>query len=277
MAAPQPPDNRPRNLIDAIACFRRGELENCKKLLALTRLQTPRGVHPEVILYEGLCERRLGNRQRAVEILQEAARVAPTEPQVLLAYGLALIETGRTEWGLDMLRSAVHASGEAPTFRHEFYLQNGIALYREKYLEAAITSLRKAQRFAQEASTYRLLGYILLEQEKHEEALAVANEGLSHHMYDPELHHIAGLALAMGRDLVAAAQSLIRAVEINPHNGEPLHSLGLCFESMGDGARALRAYQQCLTLPCRPSVHQDARDRVARLTGHADITGLGAG
>lgn len=257
----------PQTLADAIERYDHGDYEACRSLLAETRRRTDPDVPPEVFLFEGLCDRRTGNLAQAIEQMRRASSLAPDNPHVLLELGLAIVESGKSQEGLDVLRQAVHASGEAPAYRHEFYLQNAIALYGEGFLEPAVTSLRKALRFDKDADTYVLLGHLLVEMEQQDEAIDVIREGIEHFPNDAELHHIVGLALAHKRAPFEAAQAFTRAVELDPRNGDPLHSLGLCFESLGDASRALEAYDRCLRLECSDAVRSDARARVERLRG----------
>jgi tetratricopeptide (TPR) repeat protein len=255
----------PPVLAEAIARYDDGDYDGCRALLDEARRRSGTAISAQVLLFEGLCERRASNLERALELLREALERAPDQPVVLFELGLALIQAGNAQEGLDMLREAVRASGEHPPYRHEFYLQNAIALYNEGATEHAVTSLRKALRFDRERDTYRLLGHLLLELERQDEAIDMIREGIEHFPDDAELHHIVGLALTIKRDPYPAAQAFTRAVELDPSNGDPLHSLGLCFESLGDVRRAIEAYERCLRLDCGDEVREDARKRMERL------------
>lgn len=264
-AAPRDRPPPPAELADAIACFDAGDLDGCTAILVRVRNATAPDVPADALLFEGLCARRAGDLTAALEALEEAARVAPDAHHILHELGLARIAAGQVQAGLDTLREAIRVSGDAPLLRHEFYLQNGVALYGEGYLEPAIASLRKALRFEKDADTYALLGHMLLEAGRLDDAVDTVREAIGHFARDAALHHIAGLALAVRREPFEAAQAFLRAVEIDPSRGDPFHSLGVCFESMGDGVRAIEAYESCLRLDCPDSLRADARDRISRL------------
>lgn len=260
--APLPPE-----LSEALALYDAGDIDACRKhVQGLHEVSHP-SIPPEAYLLEGLCLRKLGNLEGAIEQMQQTVELAPQNAYAWMELGLATIEYGETERGLDLLREAVRVSGDAPRYRHEFYVQNGIALYGAGYAEHAATSLRKALKFEQEAETYRILAHLLLELNQHKEAFDVITEGIEHFGDDAELQHIAGLALALKHQPFEAAQAFARAIELDPHNADPLHSLGLCFEALHDVARAIEAYKRCLTLQCSAAVRADAEARVARLSG----------
>lgn len=262
---PDPPPSPPNALALAIERFDAGDLEGCRSLLHEVRTETDPDVPADVSLFEGLCARRQGDLVSALVHLRAAVERAPEAAHIQRELGQALIESGQTQQGLDALREAVHLSDDDPKMRHEFYLQNGIALYGGGYTDAAVTSLRKALRFDKDPLTYTVLGHLLIELKRYDEALDAIREGVESFAFDGELHHIAGLALAMKQQPFEAAQALMRAIELEPLRGDPLHSLGLCFESLGDARRAIEAFERCLRLSCAEAVRTDARQRIGGL------------
>lgn len=265
---PAPP---PHALAVAIERFDAGDVEGCRSLLAEVRAQTEPDVPVDLPLFEGLCARRQGDFDTAIAHLRDAALRAPEAPHLQRELGQALIEAGQVQEGLDALREAVRLSDDDPKLRHEFYLQNGIALYGGGYVDAAVTSLRKALRFDKDPVTYAVLGHLLVELKRDSDALDAIREGIEHFAHDSELHHIAGLALAVKQQPFEAAKAFTRAIELDPRRGDPLHSLGLCFESLGDATRAIEAYERCLRLECGDAVRADARQRVDRLRAQLEV------
>lgn len=254
----------PDYLADAVEAFDRGDFQTCVELIA--RVKTTSDAPPgDAWYFEALCLRQRGDLQTALISLDEALATSPSEPDYLLEKGLTLIEKGDTQKGLDVLRDAVHASGHAPEFRHELYLQNAMALYAEGYADAAVLSLQKALKFVQDADTYRVLVQLLVELERSQEALDTISQGLKRFPRDPRLHHLAGLALSLARRPYEAAQAFVRAYELDPSDPDPVHSLALIFESAGDFGRALETLERCLTMKLTPAMSDDVNRRISRI------------
>ncbi|MBM3464685.1 MAG: tetratricopeptide repeat protein, partial [Armatimonadetes bacterium] len=212
-----------------------------------------------------LCYRRKGDLGRALATMARAVEMAPEEADVLLEHGLIMIESGRVQEGLDVLRQAVHVSGHDPVYRHELYLQNALALYSEGFMEAAALSLRKALKFSEDPDTYRVQIQVLTEWGRPEEALEVVAEAQTKFPRDGALHHIAGLALAAARRPYEAAQAFVRAYELGPGNVDPVHSLALVFESAGDVHRALETLERCLGMQMDEVMREDVLQRISRI------------
>lgn len=259
------PPVQPDLLADAIESFDRGDIDGCLDRIHALKLRSTDAVPADAHYFEALCHRRSGNLARAATIMADAVEAAPEEADYLLELGLILIESGRTQEGLDRLRDAVHASDHAPEFRHELYLQNALALYSEGFLEASVLSLRKALKFAEDVDTYRVLTQFLIEWGKADEALDVISQGLEKFPRDARLHHMAGLALSVSRRPYEAAQEFVRAYELNPADPEPVHSLALVFEAAGDVHRALETYERCLLMNLDDEARADVTQRVSRL------------
>ena len=264
-----PPPPQPPELGLAIERFDAGDLDGCEALLDAARTQPDSDGCAEIALFEGLCARRRGDLERAVERLREAARQAPTAPEMQTELALALIERGASQEGLDALREAVRLSDDAPLLRHEFYLQNGLALHREGYLDAAITSLRKALRFESDVDTRTLLGHLLIEAGRLDEAVDLIAETAERFPGCASVHLLAGLVFSIKQQPIDAAQAFARAAEIEPGRADPLHGMGLCFESLGDASRAIETYERCLRLECTEEMRYDLRERLTRLRGEA--------
>ncbi len=262
---PRPPDGGGDRLSDAVECFDRGELDRCLELLAALRAERAGEVPGDAWYFESLCHRNRGELARAEVTMRRAVEVRPDEADYLLELGLIVIEQGRTQEGLDVLRDAVHASGHAPEFRHELYLQNAIALYGEGYLEGCVLSLRKALKFARDMDTYRILTQVLIEWGHAEEALEAVGEGLDLFPRHATLHHMAGLALSVARRPYEAAQAFVRAYELDPRDAGPVHSLGLIFETTGDYGRALETFERCLTLSLDDATRADVQQRIGQI------------
>lgn len=234
-------------------------------LMDLQNRESPDKLHPDVFYYECLCERKRGNRDAAIDAVQRALAAAPDEAEYLLEYGLLLIEDKRVQEGLDVLRRAVHESGHAPAFRHELYVQNALALQTEGFVDAAVLSLRKALKFTERADTYHLMAQMHIEAGSHDAALEAIGEGLGRFPDDARLHHLSGLALMLARRPYEAARAFVRACELDGSDPDPLHSLGICFETVGDVTRALDALERCASLPLSADMRVDVDRRLVRL------------
>ena len=157
-------------------------------------------------------------------------------------------------------------------YRHEWYVQNALALFEEGYVEPCVLSLRKALKFVPAADTYRLLAEILIEEKRHDEAIEIIHEAVERYPEDPEMHHMAGLALALAKRPYDAVRAFVQACELAPHDPDPLHSLGTCLENVGDFSRALDVFKRCLEMPLPPALLADTIDRVERLSRRQGVS-----
>jgi tetratricopeptide (TPR) repeat protein len=240
------------------------EVEACLKKLQELQAQGVE-LHADVYYYKALCQKRLGRRDAAMASILRALRAAPAEPDYLLEYGLLLIDDGRTQEGLDKLRQAVHESDHAPQFRHELYLQNALALQTEGFVDAALLSFQKALKFGRRAETYRLIGQMLIEAGRNQQALEILREGVTEFADDAPLHYLIGRALLEDGHPHDAIAPLVRACELDRNDASALYVLGTLFERIKETARAVQAYERCLTIPLAPSLHKDIERRLGRL------------
>jgi tetratricopeptide (TPR) repeat protein len=89
-------------------------------------------------------ERRLGHAPRALELVREALRSAPTSPQAHYYLGLALIDGGQRDEGVRELEQLVKAGPNPP----EVYLSLGTAYLDAGRFDDAVSTLEQGTRIA---------------------------------------------------------------------------------------------------------------------------------
>ncbi|MCC6588082.1 MAG: tetratricopeptide repeat protein [Bryobacterales bacterium] len=152
---------------------------------------------------------QLGRAREAVATLREALSVAPNDPALLNAAGIASTQIGEIAKGIEILAKAAIADPDLP----ETYLNLGSAYYQANRHDDAIAALRNAIRLAPN--------------------LAPAHANL-------------GTLLSMRGDTAGARFHLEEAVKRDAQNAEAAVTLGLLLFRAGDLDRAMALYWQAL-------------------------------
>ncbi|MDZ4056956.1 MAG: tetratricopeptide repeat protein [Polynucleobacter sp.] len=162
---------------------------------------------------------RLGQRDKAIEPMQRALQLNPTDIDMLSNYGLALASRGELVQAEILLRQAVH---HAPRFKQGWF-NLGIAMRGQARLEAA----ERAYRCALDAGG--------------------DDEGvlLNHSILLGEMHRFA-----------EAEQSARKVIAMNPRYVQAHVSLGMLLKDQGRLAESLDVLRQAIALdPSEPAGH----------------------
>jgi Flp pilus assembly protein TadD len=162
--------------------------------------------------------------------------------------GVALINEGKAEVAIALLRQAVAANPANPDYHHNL----GVALAHRGELEEAVTEFREALRLKPDgASALSNLGLALAQQQKLTEAVATFEECLR---LQPEavdtLHRLANV-LRNARKPAEALPRLQEALRLKPQAADLHHSLGLTLADLGKNDEAIAAYREALKLDSR--------------------------
>jgi serine/threonine protein kinase/tetratricopeptide (TPR) repeat protein len=194
-----------------------------------------------------------------------AVRLAPSEPEVLVAMGDVKSDTD--DWQ-DALTYYKRASTLAPNYPH--YLLNLATAYREtEQYDTAIEYCRNALQLDEgyEYAAYRGIGRALWEKGDYEGAKSNLQKAISLDDTDAMSHWALGGVYYDQDDYDASLPELERAVAIRPNNAGMLAWLGACYMALERWAEARTALEKALELdPGRT----DAQDRLDELTaaGH---------
>ena len=225
--------------------------------------------------YEG----QAGNYDRALELLEEAGREAPTRAEPLYFRGAALDLLGRTEEAIEAAARAVSLVPGDPQLRR---FLGGLYLKQEKWplaeseLQAAIdrggaapdvffdlgrAHLGQEELVLAEASFRRSLelhpgsgeallqlGYIAWRFSKHEEALRLLERAIE---MDPDLmraYHVVGLIALRNNELERAEGYFRQAIDRDPTFSEAYFNLGKIALRRDELERAVELFDKAVEL-----------------------------
>jgi serine/threonine-protein kinase len=219
-----PEDSWRNHLRDALE---RRDLESFRRLAAEKETLARQGPVSLWLLGHGL--QRLGDRERALEVLQQGQRRYPGDYWLNLELGMALLGGKRTG---------------AATDASSILLDNVSAKYQaaEPYLRAAV-ALRPLF-----APAHDMLATALAGQRKWEEAIAAIRQAIA---LDPNYsmaHNDLGLFLANRGDLQEAVAEIHQALTLDPKNPDAGGNLSWGLQRQGKLDEALAACQQDIAL-----------------------------
>ncbi|HET7294084.1 MAG TPA: tetratricopeptide repeat protein [Vicinamibacteria bacterium] len=180
---------------------------------------------------------------RAVDFLEQAARLVPDFPQVQYSLGVTRFNAQRFEAAIEPLSRALAESPENADLRHMLamsYLntsayQNAVDLLQDDRARAASPPLQVAY------------GLALVRSGRAQEAQRVFSRLLAEHGDSAELGVFLGQAYAQQGDYESAVRSLLHALELQPGVAEASSSLGVIYLKQGrlaEAEAALRAELQ---------------------------------
>lgn len=229
----------------------------------------------EVAMASGRVAQAGGLYQDAVEHLQRAAQIAPTDQEVLRLLGMALAAARKTSEAEAVIRRAIDAS---PAY-WPAYSTLGWFLYTQNRTEEAVAEYEAVVRLAPESPDgYRHLGamYTLLGRER--EAIAQLEESLRKGPGYQAYITLGTLRFYMGQ-YDAAAAAYRQAATLQPKAPEAWAYLGEALEQLpGQGEQSREAFARSIELsrkqlqanPNNASLWMEAAFASAKLNRRAD-------
>ena len=163
----------------------------------------------------------------------------------LHSQGLRLVNTGKAEEALPLLRLAVELNPHSPDYYHNY----GVALAHRNRLDEAIAAFREALRLKPEGtSALSNMGLALSQQGQTDEAAAALRECLRLEPQSVEVRHRLANILRNAHKPAEALPHLEEAVRLRPESAELHHSLGLALVDAGKSQEAIAAYREALRL-----------------------------
>jgi Flp pilus assembly protein TadD len=164
---------------------------------------------------------RQGRMDEAVRHYSEAVRIAPGEPLFLNGLAVAQLTLGRHEEAILLLHEAIRIR---PGFA-EAMANLGSTLRRQGDRDGAILYLRKALQIKSIPEAHHLLGLVLSEQGKLEEAISHYRQALDSKPDNPKIHNDLAVALYLAGDPESALFHLSEALRFHPGDSGALHNL----------------------------------------------------
>ena len=227
----------------AIAHHQAGRLADAEAIYRDVLARFPQ--HPDALHFLGLLAHHRGHNEVAVDLMNQALRVAPRHAPCHGNLGNALLALGQLDAAITSYRRALTLERNFA----EAHLNLGIALEAKGLLDEAVESFRQAIRIRpQYIEAHNHLGNALLRNGKLDQAMASYQQVLAIQPDYAEAHNNLGLVFQAQGLPDAAIKSLQRALAIRPDYAEAHNNLGSQFEGQGLLAQALASYQRALAL-----------------------------
>lgn len=158
-----------------------------------------------------------GRHEEAVEVLRRAVAINPGSAEAYANLGMASRALGRFDDVAEAYRRAAEIRPTEATFH---YRLAGALRQAGDHLAAEVAYRRTIELRPQFVDAYRNLGFILIDQHRSEEALALLDAGLANNPDDAGLHLQRARALYARGDIRSAVSGFDRALTIRPTYGE---------------------------------------------------------
>jgi tetratricopeptide (TPR) repeat protein len=172
----------------------------------------------------GYAESSLGNEDEALQALEQALRLNPSDMETLVSLALAYDESGRHEQSDPLYERSLRAYGmEGGTKDDTYYLLLNNWAYslaqRDEQLERALAMSEEACAREPENSSYLdTRAWVLHRLGKNAEALPFATAAVAHSQHNPVLfEHLGDIYHALRR-FADARQAWTRSLELQPYN-----------------------------------------------------------
>jgi predicted TPR repeat methyltransferase len=197
----------------------------------------------DALFVQALDQHMAGDWAAAEVAYRQILRAQPTHIEARHYLGVLLHQSGQSDAGLRLIQSAIE---DAPVDAGRFNDLGNILSSLGRLEEAATAFQRALALDAGNAMFWNNLGYVLMQNNALQDAEAAFRQALQcDAAFAPALNHLAKLLDAAGKEEESswyACQAFIQP----PHEGKPLHHLGIAYYRLGMLAEAADCYRQWL-------------------------------
>jgi uncharacterized protein (TIGR02466 family) len=196
-------------------------------------------------LSEALSLHKSGQIQQAQILYKKILKSEPQNPQLLNYFGVLKAQIGDRDGAIDLLEQAVEIDPQ-----NFGYLNNLGNVYRSAdRLDDAINCYQKALELnPQSADSHLNLGIALTEKGETTAAIQAFETALATNPYHPRAHITLGDLLQSQGELDRAIASYQKAIALQPDSLEALTSLGMAFYRKGYLQESQRTYEHALAI-----------------------------
>ncbi len=240
--APSNPMVHPDNLARAEELYRAADYAAAAAMLDAARAASP--ADATILRLLGLCRLRLGDVDRALDLLRRSAELAPSDTLAGLHYGIGLQAAGRHAEAVDRFRAAQTALPLNPAP----WLNMATSLLALGDAPGALRAARKARlRAPRMAETHYTVGLAHLAEANLSAAGAAFAEATRRSPGFAEAWVSLGLIRYRSDDLRGAVMAMRRALAIDPHHRAATVNLAVFLRLLGDGEQSERLLGALLT------------------------------
>jgi tetratricopeptide (TPR) repeat protein/SAM-dependent methyltransferase len=215
----------------------------------------------EATHFLGICLLQTGRREEGLALLRRSALLSPAEPGYRRNLALALADANRLAEAEQILREAIAAAPGISWF-HNFF---GVVLQRRGELQAALQAYARALELDPKDDTaHNHLGYALLESGNVAAAIERLRGAVRLNPRNAMAHNNLGNALRARGDLEEAEASYRSAIALEPGLAHAHYNLGVALQDQGKIAPAIECYRAAARLtPDTPGFWQAFADALA--------------
>jgi tetratricopeptide (TPR) repeat protein len=228
--APSIPMVRQSGLARAEELYRAADYAAAAAMLEAERAASP--TDPTILRLLGLCRLRLGDADRALDLLRQSVELEPNDPLAGLHYGIGLQAAGRHAEAIDWFRTAQTALPLNPAP----WLNMATSLLALGDVPGALRAARKARlRAPRMAETHYTVGLAHLAEANLSAAGAAFTEATRLSPGFAEAWVNLGLIRYRSDDLRGAVAAMRHALGINPSNRAATVNLAVFLRLLGNG------------------------------------------
>ncbi len=175
-------------------------------------------------------QQRLGNTEKAVEVLEHVDRISPMDADRKMDIGRMMLEVGRTEEAKEYLDQAIRQTPArdketAMLAVAETYMKNGLFDAADQIFS------QNLKNYTMEIEVFNRLGITLRRQGKYGKAIECYRMALKHHPSNPAVYYNLGIVYMMLQDNSSARKCFTSALELDPGFAKAEEMLGQLRES----------------------------------------------
>ncbi len=217
--------------------------------------------HPDALHLLGLIAYQVGKNAIAVELLNRAIGIKPSDPDYHLALGNALQAQGHLDEAAASYRSALSIQADFAGAHNNL----GTVLQQQGKFDAAIAAYRQALALEPESSDLHFnLGNTFKDQGKLDEAVASYQKALA---FGPDrfaAHNNLGTVLQQQGNPAEALARYDRALALKPDYAEAYCNKGLALQAQGSLDAAIACYRKAIRFkPAYPEAHHELGNALA--------------
>ena len=182
--------------------------------------------------------------QERIACYEAALRNGPEDPRILAQLAAAFVEAGDLKASVDRLTQAVRIDPDDPELLHQL----GVALEDLGDTERAIEQYAKVLDLVASPEVHVVLGMLLGEQGRHDEAVTHYEEALVLEPDDADAHYNLGVELAREGRHHEAAEHYRSVLRIDDGHAEAANNLGAALFALGRVADAVEYFELSVRL-----------------------------
>ena len=236
------------HLQEGLRLLKENQLEQAKQEL-LKVLESGQTTPGFFVLLASVLEKN-GERERALEILEQGRARYPNSAQIVAEIGTIYLEMQDYEVSIPLLRRAVELQPEEADYGYNLgvaYHRSGVQAYgRGQYFDGLFLAKQALELDPQVAYFHHLQGICYLALEQHNDAEQALRRALELEKDRPGFLYDLALLYVARRDFRKAEPLLARVINLQPDFAHGYYFLGLSYRNIGQAEQAIETFRKAL-------------------------------